>query len=111
MKSLWLRRLPESTQAVLACVSGSLDALAAAADKVHEVNARPTIAAIQQPSEEIGELKREMAALVASMVEMSNAGRLAAGRQDSLRTQTFVGTIVKATRCTFPCKFAPTTKT
>lgn len=40
LKSLWLQRLPEGTQAILACGDGgSLEMLAATADKIHEVHA------------------------------------------------------------------------
>ncbi|CAD7089103.1 unnamed protein product [Hermetia illucens] len=62
IKSLWLRRLREGTQAILACVSGSLEELAATPDQVQEVYVRPTLAAVQPPSDEVGDLRREIAA-------------------------------------------------
>ena len=134
IKSLWLRRLPEGTQAILACVSGSLEELAATADQVQEVYVRPTLAAVQPPSDEVGELRREIAALTASMAEMratldaqrsgarSRARSRSAIRKGrsgsrSSRQSTDPGICWyhrrfgdKATRCTLPCRFSPTAK-
>lgn len=43
IKSLWLQRLPVNTQAILSCNPGSLDELAACADKISEVSNKSEI--------------------------------------------------------------------
>ncbi|XP_037905728.1 uncharacterized protein LOC119648202 isoform X2 [Hermetia illucens] len=49
LQSLWLLRLPEITQAILASAdSGSLDTLAVIADKVQEVHVRPMVGEVSR---------------------------------------------------------------
>jgi len=43
LRSLWLQRLPENTQSILACNPGNLIELANCADKIDEINNKPNV--------------------------------------------------------------------
>jgi len=73
LRSLWLQRLPDNIQAILACNPGSLNDLAKCADKINEIYNKPKIfsVAIENKSSPEFDIQKQIEILTKQVKELS----------------------------------------
>ena len=71
LKSLWLGRLPQSMQTILAVLNDDLDQLAKVADKVHDVTPHPYVNVIKEvPEPSTSRLEQQISQLTKQVAEL-----------------------------------------
>lgn len=125
LQSLWLNRLPNNIQAILASSNEALPQLAQMADKIHEVLQPHVIHQVQYPSADIASLQQQIQELSSQVAALTTRSRFhTRGRSQSRnrnyrrRQRTPTPSVpqhdicfyhhrfgAKARKCTPPCNF------
>lgn len=130
LRTLWLQRLPENMQAILACTPGSLSELATCADKISEVLGKSSSIfalsssqtngnknSIDDLAAQMAELKADFKKLLRSRSSSRNRFR-SKSRSRHISPHQYNSTLkdfcwyhqkfgIKASKCIDPCSFSP----
>lgn len=126
LRTLWLQRLPENMQAILACTPGSLTELATCADRISEVLSKPSVFAFSSSqtndvrnsnedlASQIAELRDQFKKLLRSRStsrhrHRSNSNSRRSNYSNSNRNFCWYHNKfgIKANKCIKPCDFSP----
>lgn len=122
LRSLWLQRLPDNMQAILACNPGSLTELAKCADKIAEVYNKPIVYSCNNNNEpnQYSLILERLECLTKQMDELKHKQQNSKHSRSRSRTKNFTKSNInndnglcwyhakfsdKATKCIKPCSF------